>query len=164
LTNIAIRDARAEDYPAVVKLNEAVVEQTSPMVLERLNQLVTLTSYFRVAVTVDRLVAFLLAMREGVPYQNDNYSWFTSRYDRFLYVDRVVVASEFQGCGIGTKLYRNLFSYAMQEEVPVITCEINAVPPNEVSAAFHARLGFSEVGSQWICEGRKKVSMQAALL
>jgi len=164
LTNIAIRDARAENYPAVVKLNEAVVEQTSPMVLERLNQLVTLTSYFRVAVTVDRLVAFLLAMREGVPYQNDNYSWFTSRYDRFLYVDRVVVASEFQGCGIGTKLYRNLFSYAMQEEVPVITCEINAVPPNEVSAAFHARLGFSEVGSQWICEGRKKVSMQAALL
>lgn len=164
MTNIAIRDARAEDYPAVVKLNEAVVEQTSPMVLERLNQLVTLTSYFRVAVTVDRLVAFLLAMREGVPYQNDNYSWFTSRYDRFLYVDRVVVASEFQGCGIGTKLYRNLFSYAMQEEVPVITCEINAVPPNEVSAAFHARLGFSEVGSQWICEGRKKVSMQAALL
>lgn len=162
LKEIAIRDAHGEDYLSIVKLNDMAVEHTSPMDLERLSLLTSLAAYFRVAVSDGRVVAFLLAMKDGVPYHNDNYGWFTSRYKSFLYIDRVVVADEFQGCGIGTNLYSDIFSYARQEKIPYITCEINAVPPNEISAAFHARLGFSEVGSQWIGEGQKKVSMQTA--
>jgi uncharacterized protein len=161
---VSICDAPEKDYPAIVKLNDVAVEFTSPMDLKRLSFLASLTAYFRIAVSDDQVVAFLLAMKDGVPYQNDNYEWFRSRYNRFLYIDRVVVAGEFQGSGIGTQLYQDIFSYARQEEIPIITCEINAVPPNEVSAAFHARLGFSEVGSQWICDGQKKVSMQALFI
>jgi len=134
------------------------------MDLEKLGLLVSLAAYFRVALSEGRVIAFLLAMKEGVPYHNDNYGWFASRYNGFLYIDRVVVAVEFQGCGIGTKLYRDIFSYAGQEQIPIITCEINTVPPNEGSTAFHARLGFSEIGSQWIYEGQKKVSMQAVFI
>lgn len=163
LKEIAIRDAHKEDYQSIVKLNDIAVEYTSPMDLERLSLLASLAAYFRVAVSDGRVVAFLLAMKDGVPYHNDNYGWFTSRYKSFLYIDRVVVADEFQRYGIGTKLYKDLFTSAWQEKIPIITCEINAVPPNEISAAFHARLGFSEVGSQWICEGQKQVSMQAAI-
>jgi len=161
---VSICDALEKDYPAIVKLNDVAVEFTSPMDLKRLSFLASLTAYFRIAVSDDQVVAFLLAMKDGVPYQNDNYEWFRSRYNRFLYIDRVVVAGEFQGSGIGTQLYQDIFSYARQEEIPIITCEINAVPPNEVSSAFHARLGFSEVGSQWICDGQKKVSMQALFI
>lgn len=163
MKEIAIRDANEEDYQSIVKLNDIAVEFTSPMDLERLSLLASMAAYFRVAVSDGQVVGFLLAMKNGVPYHNDNYGWFASRYESFLYIDRVVVAGEFQGCGIGTKLYRDLFLYAEQEEIPCITCEINAVPPNEISAAFHARLGFSEVGSQWICKGQKKVSMQALI-
>jgi uncharacterized protein len=161
---VSICDAPEKDYPAIVKLNDVAVEFTSPMDLKRLSFLASLTAYFRIAVSDNQVVAFLLAMKDGVPYQNDNYEWFRSRYQKFLYIDRVVVAGEFQGSGIGTQLYQDIFSYARQEEIPIITCEINAVPPNEVSAAFHARLGFSEVGSQWICDGQKKVSMQALFI
>jgi uncharacterized protein len=161
LKKVLIFDAYEKDYPAIVKLNDVAVEFTSPMDLKRLSFLASLAAYFRVAVTDDQVVAFLLAMKDGAPYQNDNYAWFSSRYQKFLYIDRVVVAGEFQGRGIGTQLYRDIISYARQEEIPIITCEINAVPPNDVSTAFHARLGFSEVGSQWICNGQKKVSMQA---
>jgi len=129
---------------------------------DRLSLLASLAVYFRVAVSGDRVVAFLLAMKDGVPYHNDNYKWFSSNYGKFLYIDRIVVAGEFRGCGIGTELYKDIFSYAQQVDIPIISCEINSVPPNEASAAFHAQLGFNEVGDQWICEGRKKVSMQAA--
>jgi len=163
LKKVSICDAYEKDYPAIVKLNDVAVEFTSPMDLKRLGFLAALAAYFRIAMSDDQTVAFLLAMKDGVPYQNDNYEWFSSRYQKFLYIDRVVVAEEFQGSGIGTQLYQDIFSYARQEEIPILTCEINAVPPNDVSAAFHARLGFSEVGSQWICEGQKKVSMQALI-
>ncbi len=163
MKNVSICDAYEKDYPAIVKLNDVAVEYTSPMDLERLIYLASLAAYFRAAVFDGQVVAFLLAMKDGVSYKNDNYGWFSSLYDSFLYIDRVVVAGEFQSSGIGTQLYRDIFSYARQEEIPIITCEINAVPPNEVSAAFHTRLGFSEVGSQWICDGRKKVSMQALI-
>jgi predicted GNAT superfamily acetyltransferase len=33
---------------------------------------------------------------------------------------------------------------------------------NAASARFHARWGFAEVGRQWLDEGRKQVSLQAA--
>ncbi len=163
LKKVSICDAHRNDYPAIVTLNENAVEFTSPMDLERLSYLASLAAYFRIAVYDGQVVAFLLAMKEGVSYQNDNYGWFSSRYDSFLYIDRVVVAGEFQGNGIGTQLYKDIFSYARQEEILIVTCEINAVPLNEVSAAFHTRLGFSEVDSQWICNGQKKVSMQAII-
>jgi uncharacterized protein len=164
LKEISIRDVQKKDHPSITRLNDSVVEHTSPMDLERLSHLASLAACFRVAVSEDRVVAFLLAMKNGVPYQNDNYRWFASRYSSFLYIDRIVVDGEFQGCGVGTRLYRDIFLYARQKGIPTVTCEINAVPPNKGSAAFHTRLGFNEVGSQWVCEGKKKVSMQAAIL
>ncbi|HED24256.1 MAG TPA: GNAT family N-acetyltransferase [Firmicutes bacterium] len=159
-----IRDARGADYPAIVNLNAEAVEFTSAMDLERLKYLAALAAYHRVVETNARVVAFLLAMKDGAGYENDNFNWFSSRYERFLYVDRIVVDKRYHGRGIGTMLYKNLFVFAHQQEIPLVTCEINAVPPNKASARFHGGLGFREVGSQWICDGAKKVSMQAILL
>jgi uncharacterized protein len=38
-----------------------------------------------------------------------------------------------------------------------ITCEVNLRPPNPVSDAFHARLGFTEVGRAMFGNGAKAV-------
>lgn len=164
MEDISIRDARKEDYPAIVGLNDGEVEHTSPMDLKRLGLLASLAAYFRVALSGDRVVAFLLAMKDGVPYKNDNYGWFSTRYSSFLYIDRIVVGSDFQGCGIGTLFYQDVFTFSRQTGIPMITCEINTIPPNKRSTVFHAGFGFREVGSQSFLEGRKKVSMQAAFL
>jgi uncharacterized protein len=43
-----------------------------------------------------------------------------------------------------------------------VTCEYNIVPPNEPSRIFHGKFGFREIGTQWIANGAKQVSMQAA--
>ncbi len=108
------------------------------------------------------MAAFLIALREGAPYANENYSWFASRLPKFLYVDRVVVNSRFSGRGIGSMLYDDLFGYARTEGIAKVTCEYNVVPPNPTSRAFHDKFGFRELGTQWVAGGVKQVSLQAA--
>ena len=157
-----IRDASKMDFDRIVELNEAEVQQTSPMDRQRLIQLDRLSSLHKVAVVDGRVVAFLLAMREGAAYESDNYGWFAARYPRFVYIDRVVVAADFGGRGIGASLYRVLFDHARQHEVEHITCEYNIDPPNPASRAFHERFGFTEAGTQRVAGGTKQVSLQVA--
>jgi uncharacterized protein len=148
----------------IADLNAGEVRHTSPMDPDRVILLDSLSAYHRIALFDGQAAAFLLAMKDHVPYQNDNYSWFSSRYEKFLYIDRIVVAKPFQKRGIGTLLYRDLFDYARREKIPLITCEINIVPPNQRSLAFHARHGFRETGIRLATDGRKQVSMQIAEL
>ena len=161
MEKIIIRDATEHDYPEIVKLNADQVEFTSPMDIDRLKLLDSLAGYHRVVVTEAMVVAFMLAMKANVPYENDNYDWFSARYENFLYIDRVVVTAGYQGRRIGTLFYEDIFKFARENKIPLVTCEINILPPNERSLAFHAKLGFKEVGEQWI-QNNKKVSMQAA--
>lgn len=157
-----IRDARAEDFPAIVALNADEVRHTSPMDAGRLRELAALSTRLRVAVVDGQVAAFLLAMRDGVPYDNQNYRWFSAKFEAFVYVDRIVVGRAFQGHRLGSRLYADLFAFAGDQRIPRVVCEFNVVPPNEPSRLFHARHGFEEVGSEWILDGEKRVSMQAA--
>ena len=162
MEQITLRTAAPEDFSAVVALNDVEVQQTSPMDVQRLRELAAMAIYHKVAVSDGRIAAFLLAMREGAPYQNDNYGWFASRFPRFLYVDRIVVSAEFAGCKIGSRLYEDLFDYARSQGIPAVTCEYNLQPPNPASQRFHDKFGFKEIGSQWVANGSKLVSLQAA--
>ncbi len=157
-----IVDAREADFGAILRLNAAEVRQTSAMDLERLRELHALSSYHRVACIEGAVVAFLLAMRESAPYENENFAWFASRYGTFIYVDRVVVRSEFARLGIGTSLYRDLFAFARASSVGTVVCEYNIEPLNQPSRAFHEAFGFREVGMQRVAGGSKLVSLQAA--
>ncbi len=161
MEQIIIRDALEKDFPAIVKLNADQVEFTSDMDVARLKLLDSLAMYHRVAIAGDRVVAFMLAMKDNVHYENDNYYWFSERYDSFLYIDRIVVAAGFQGRKIGTMFYEDIFQFARDNRIPLITCEINSVPPNERSLTFHAKHGFEEVGERWL-DKNKKVSKQVA--
>ncbi len=156
------RRATAADFPGIVALNAAQVQHTSAMDLSRLQLLHAQACWHRVAEVDGALAAFLLVFRDGANYPNANFDWFAARYPRFLYVDRVVVDGAFHGRGLGALLYRELFVHARSVGAPAVTCEFNLVPPNLASAAFHARFGFEEVGRQWLDDGRKQVSMQAA--
>ncbi|MFY2763162.1 GNAT family N-acetyltransferase [Arenimonas sp. MALMAid1274] len=159
-----LRDAAPADFPAILALNDAEVAHTSAMDMARLRQLHGYAGWHRVAVVDGAVAAFLLAMRDGCGYVNPNFDWFAARYPRFLYVDRVVVGAGFQGLGLGSQLYRELFEQARRQQVPVIACEYNLQPPNAASQAFHDRFGFREVGSQWLDGGAKRVSLQVAEL
>jgi predicted GNAT superfamily acetyltransferase len=162
MKNVSIRDAATNDYEVICALNLADVQHTSPMDAARLATLANLSCYFKVACVEESVAGFVLAMRSGAAYENDNFGWFARRYPRFLYVDRVVVSSAFRGLRLGSLLYQDLFRYARDNAIPRVTCEYNIVPRNEASRLFHDKFGFKEQGTQWVANGTKLVSLQAA--
>lgn len=159
-----IRDATPADFDAILGLNAESVHFLSPLTREKLEFLHAHAAYHRVACEDGGVAAFLLALREGAPYGSPNYRWFADRYPRFLYIDRVVVDAAFQGRRLGSLLYDDLFAHARSIAVPRVTCEFDIEPPNPVSARFHARFGFQEVGRQDVAGAAKAVSLQEALL
>ena len=161
MQGIALRAAAPGDFADVCALNQAAVQHTSPMDVAQLTALDQLSCYHTVACVDGRIGAFVLVMRAGARYENENFAWFTRRYADFLYVDRVVVAAPFRGLHLASLLYDDLFRYARQEGIPQLTCEYNIVPPNEPSRLFHSRFGFREQGTQWVAKGTKQVSLQA---
>ena len=162
MSNITIRDVAAPDFEAIVALNTSAVQHTSPMDIEHLRRLDSISGYHKAAVVENVVAGFLLVMPAGCEYCNDNFEWFSSRYDSFLYVDRIVIGDNYQGLKLGTRLYSDLFTFARSSNIANIVCEYNLVPPNEASRLFHERFSFSEVGSQWLNNGKKKVSLQLA--
>jgi predicted GNAT superfamily acetyltransferase len=72
------------------------------------------------------------------------------------------VAPDARARGAGSALYGHAFGYAASAAVPMLACEFDIEPANPVSARFHARFGFREVGRQSVAGGRKRVSLQAA--
>jgi len=157
-----IRDANESHFESILGINDIEIQQTSPMDLERLRSLHQLSAYHKVAVYDGRVAGFVLAIRAGVLYSNDNFAWFSSRFSDFLYVDRIVVGSAFSGLRIGTALYQDLFSFAKVQGISSITCEYNIEPTNLASRAFHNKFGFTELGTQRVAGGTKLVSLQAA--
>jgi predicted GNAT superfamily acetyltransferase len=162
MSALGLRDAAPSDFARICALNLGEVVHTSPMDEARLEVLASLSCWFRVGCTDGEVAAFLLAMRDGVRYENDNYQWFAARYPRFIYVDRVVVSPTCRGMGMGRLLYEELFQHARGVGIPSVACEYNIVPPNEPSRRFHDAFGFSQQGMQWLASGSKQVSLQVA--
>lgn len=161
--DLVLRPATLGDLEHVRALNDAWVHFTSPLDADALLTLHDRAAHHRVAEWRGEVAAFLLALREGALYESPNYRWFAERYERFLYIDRVVVSAGHQRLGLGRALYEDVISVARAAGVPRVVCELDTEPPNAVSASFHNRLGFVEIGAQALPSG-KRVSMQELVL
>jgi predicted GNAT superfamily acetyltransferase len=155
---IEFRDVGSEDLQAVVDLNQAAMPALSDTTLDEMRWFSGVASYFKVVVDDGRIIGFLIALAPGVPYRSENYRWFSSRYDDFLYVDRIAIAADARGRGIGGSFYEDLARFASGRTAR-ITCEVNTRPRNEGSLRFHTRHGFTEVGSQDTEGGKKTVAL-----
>jgi len=160
--SVEIRTADPRDFETICSLNLAEVHHTSAMDVARLTELIAISCYHKVASLGGIVSAFLLAMSNDAPYVNDNFEWFNKKYSRFIYVDRVVVSRASRGLRLGSLLYEDIFRHARSNDIPLITCEYNIVPANEPSRLFHEKFGFKEQGTQWVANGTKRVSLQAA--
>lgn len=162
LSPAMLRDTNPADFPAILRLNAEYEHFLSPMDHDRLTRLHAQSAYHRVIQIDAEVAAVLLAFREGSAYDGVNYRWFHDRYDRFLYVDRIVVSGNHQRKHLASTLYRDVFDFAREREIDSVACEFNISPPNEASRRFHASFGFREVGTQSIDGGKKQVSLQVA--
>jgi predicted GNAT superfamily acetyltransferase len=156
---MSVRDARRADFAAILTLNEASVAETSPLDLAGLTRLAAMAAYFKVFAEGDRVEGFLVGLREDAPYENENFRWFGARFSRFLYIDRVVADGHRRGKGVGSAMYADVERHARQTGVDVLTCEVNVVPENRASLAFHGHRGFVEIGRQALRSRDKTVAM-----
>jgi predicted GNAT superfamily acetyltransferase len=149
-----IEPVSPEFEPAILALNNEHAEELSWLEPAELSHLIAQSFY---APRIGALEAFLIAFDQDADYDSPNFLWFKARYPRFVYVDRVLVTVEARGKGHARGLYSDLFERAKLAGHDVIVCEINADPPNPISEAFHAALGFSYVGEAIIHGGKKAV-------
>jgi uncharacterized protein len=146
---------------AILVLNNEHATELSWLDAERLASLLRQAFYARRIGDAD---AFLIALDERATYDSPNYLWFRQRYPRFVYVDRIVVAPPLRGRGCARLLYADLFDRARRAGHDIIVCEVNSNPPNPASDAFHASLGFGEVGQATIHQGSKTVRYLASTI
>lgn len=161
-TFMNIRPITPFDFTAVLALNEESVHYLSPLSGDQISRLHRQAAFHRIVEEDGRVIAFLLAFKQGAQYESINYLWFAQRYTNFLYIDRVVVAQGLQNKGAGSALYRAVFMHATESHIPLVTCEFDIKPPNPISEQFHAKFGFTEVGRQSVAQGKKVVSLQTA--
>lgn len=101
--------------------------------------------------------AFLIVFDEKADYDSPNFEWFRTRYPAFVYVDRIVTGPAARGKGYARALYQDLFEKAAARGHDRVVCEVNFDPPNPVSDAFHAALGFIDAGRQLLQGSGKTV-------
>lgn len=163
--DFTIRPLGAADLPELVRLNNAAVPAVPHSTQADIARLLELASVAVAAVPADepdRMLGFMIAIEPGRPYDSENYLWFEAREIDHLYVDRVVVAEDARGTGVGRVLYDQVFDAARAVGRAEVTCEVNVQPPNPGSMRFHARLGFTEIGRQETKGGSVVVALLAA--
>lgn len=127
---------------ALLELNNEHAQETSLLTGTKWNNL--LGQAFS-ATCVEQSGAFLLTLDQDADYDSINFKWFLERYPRFVYVDRIIVASTFRGKGIAGLLYRDLFRRSLKAGHNLVACEVNLIPPNPKSIAFHRSMGFEDL-------------------
>ena len=155
-----IRPLADHDLADVLALNNASVPEVNELDAAEVTRLLGLSESALVAEVEGRFAGFCWTLGPDQPYASLNYAWFSARYTDFTYLDRIAVSPDFRRYGVGRALYAELVRRFTGVK-PVILCEVNIRPHNEISLRFHAGLGFREVGQQDTDGGKKTVSLLA---
>ena len=142
--DVELREITPTDMPQLLALNHASVQELSELDLRRLQLILSLAHRSLAVERAGEVVGFALAIAPGTSYDSRNYRWFGARFERFLYLDRVVVATPLRRRGIAGRLYDAM--EATPGRFQRMVCDVNVLPPNEPSLAFHAARGYLEIG------------------
>ena len=157
---VTLRPLTNDDMSVVLAINEASVHHLAPLDDDEYRWFLGAASLALGAEIDGRLVGFVFVLAPGVDYRSRNYAWFSERYDRFLYLDRVAIDEAARRRGVGTAIYDRVEQQAFDAAVPLLL-EVNLEPANDPSLAFHASRGFEEVGTLAHDGGAKVVRLLA---
>lgn len=150
-TTRAVED---RDHDWIVALNQMHVQATAPMDNAGLQDLLGDCAFTCIA---EDQAGFVLCMDHTSTDDGPNFNWFKSRYDQFLYVDRIVVDLSKNQKGTGRALYAQVFAEAARRNLPLVCAEVNTDPPNPISIAFHEKQGFQTAGEAFLPDRGKTV-------
>lgn len=160
MQNLRLRVMREADVPAVTKLNAGAAPAVNLLTEDEVRSLFEMCDVALIATDRDRnIIAFLLSLGTGHPYDSENYQWFEERGVRHQYIDRIVVAPSAKGTGVGTAMYESVFERARERGATEVTAEVNIRPHNPGSIAFHERLGFRQLAEQETKGGTVRVAL-----
>lgn len=157
----AIRLVEPSDLDEILRINNAAVPAVNALQRSDLVWFIENAHSFLVRPTDHgRVAGYVVGLHgPGLGYDSLNYAWFSERYERFVYVDRIVVAEEGRGHGIGQALYDEFAARGRADDHHVLLAEVNIKPRNDGSLRFHERYGFKPVGEQDTEGGSKRVVM-----
>ena len=115
--------------------------------LDQQRKLLSISSYHSILLEENELIGFSICFRESRPYWSENYKYFEDKLDRFLYIDRIAIRSEYRRQGHAKRMYEDIFNIASQDDL-IVTAEVNTKPANQGSLRFHEYMGFKEVGAR----------------
>lgn len=138
--DLVIGDIETAHYPQILKINQAFVHWLSPLDEKDLIALLGRATYAR---QIDAAAGVLIGYGHDVDYDHKNLHWLRARFEAFLYIDRIIIDGAAQGKGYGRVLYADFEREARKRGYPRLVCEVNVVPNNPGSHAFHIAQGFS---------------------
>lgn len=140
---MSVRGLKPEDYAWVLALSAENEVETSAIDRAWLE---AMSREWFLGLACGDNEAYAIIFDQDSRYGSVNFIWHRERSDRFVYVDRIVVAA--------AALYEHVFAAAKRTGHDRVLCEVNFDPPNPASDAFHARMGFSEVGRAVLANGK----------
>lgn len=150
-----------DDIESVLRLNADSVWALSPLDDEGLRDQRASAAFALVCEIEGEVAAFALAYAPGTSYGSINYAWHSSRFDDFVYLDRIAVDPAFRRRGIAGAIYDAVEAGARVRGR--LVCEVYSDPPNVASLAFHASRGYREVGHLTQPNGHVTVMLERPL-
>ena len=146
--SLLIRDVQEHELEQVLAMNNAAGPGILPIDAARLARFHRDAEYFRVAERNGQLAGFLVAFGHDADHDSGNFHWFREHASKpFLYTDRIVVASQRRGGGVGRAFYADVQSYA-EQRYPQLACEVFVRDGTDPVLLFHGALGFQEIGQR----------------
>jgi len=157
-----VEDITAQHHAKFLRMNAEFVHWLSPLDQDGLSYILDRADYAR---QVDNAAGALIGYAHDVDYPGHwNLNWLRPRLENFFYIDRIVIDREAQGRGLGHQLYRDVIDYARSRGHAWLACEVNTVPDNPGSHAFHLKQGFNSLGEQAFPDKNKAVRYYAKAL
>ena len=143
-----IRAITSTDLKLIHEWNESTVPKVNSLTFEEFSLQSINCTYSYIQYSSDsNPVGFIFLYDEKTEYDSLNYLYFKKRYQKFLYVDRIIITGEHQKKGYGQQLY----DFVIETHKPTIfCCEVNITPPNKQSQSFHQKYGFKEIDQQTV--------------
>ena len=159
---LRLRPFAAADLAEMLAINADASPGVSRLDAAAAGALMSMASVAWIAVREGRVAGYLIGFLSSSDYDGEEFLWFRQRRKSFVYVDQIAVAASSRGHGIGRRLYAELARWSHANSCRSIVCEVNLVPPNPASLAFHRGCGFSEIGRLLVADGREVALMERA--
>ena len=122
-----IISARSDDLEFVLNLNQINTPAVSDSSFEMMSYFLKVSEYFKILNVGEKPIGFLIALMPGKDYKSENYRWFNSKYNSFMYIDRVVISGKYQRRGFGSELLYKVECEAKRDGLSSLSTEASLI-------------------------------------